>query len=140
MDFYMNMTIGAEQTCTAEGASTATTVTLSNILDPAKADSLPGYIQGPYYKHGRIATDVVLYAPVGQTIENVTVNGKTVTPNYSGEHVDRSVAKISVTTDPGTQTAIGYTLTGGADADAAPLDFWHTPMVRETPVDVARCE
>ncbi|QPZ37497.1 DUF4012 domain-containing protein [Paramicrobacterium chengjingii] len=140
MDFYMNMTIGAEQTCTADAASTAATVTLSNILDPAKADSLPDYIQGPYYKHGRIATDVVLYAPVGQTIENVTVNGKTVTPNYSGEHLGRSVAKISVTTDPGTQTVIGYTLTGGADADAAPLDFWHTPMVRETPVDVARCK
>lgn len=140
MDYYMDVAIDVEQSCAADATSTATTVTLSNVLDPAKADDLPGYIQGPYYDHGRIATDVVLYAPVGQTITDVTVNGKSKKPNYQGEHLGRNVAKISVTTDPGQQTVISYTLSGKTDADAAPLEFWHTPMVRETPVEVARCD
>ncbi|WP_437582582.1 DUF4012 domain-containing protein [Paramicrobacterium sp. CJ85] len=140
MDYYMDVAISATQKCEADAVTTATTVTLKNNVDPAKADDLPGYIQGPYYKHGRIATDVVLYAPVGATFSDITVNGKAVKPNYSGTHLGRNAVKISVTTDPGKKTEIAYTLNGEAESQAGPLEFWHTPMVRETPQEVARCD
>ncbi|SEB93928.1 Protein of unknown function [Paramicrobacterium humi] len=137
MDYYMNVAVDLNRACAPESDSSVSTVTLSNVLDPAKANSLPAYIQGPFYKHGRIATDVVIYAPIGSSIGGLTLNGKSVKPTYSGADLGRSVVKISVTTDPGKKTTIGYELTGDGSASNVPIEVWHTPMVRETPIKIA---
>jgi hypothetical protein len=141
-DYYADAAITASSDqCTAEGAPTfSQTITFSNNITPAQAAGLPYYIVGKYYAAGTIATDVVVYSPVGATIESWEVTGaKGHRLMSEGTHLGRDVVRLSVVTTPQTEATIAVTMKGaeGLAADAyGDFDVWTTPMVRETPVTI----
>lgn len=137
MDYYLDVVNDVASTQCQPGAPKFTgSVTLTSKVDPAKASSLPGYITGSFFRPGDISTDVVVYGPVGATIDQVTVNGRSVKPSYSGEHLGRPAVKVRVFNVPGAVRKIGYSMTGAA-GKYGPLEVRHTPMVRPTPVTLS---
>ncbi|WP_166790518.1 DUF4012 domain-containing protein [Cryobacterium tagatosivorans] len=137
MDYYLDVVNDVASTQCQPGAPTFTgSVTLTSTVDPAKASSLPGYITGNIFRPGDISTDVVVYGPVGATIDRVTVNGKKVKPSYSGQHLGRPAVKVRVFNVPGAVRKIGYSMTGAAGT-YGPLEVRGTPMVRPTPVTLS---
>jgi hypothetical protein len=140
-DYYAdaNVVTSSDQ-CTATGAPTfQQTITFANNITPEQAVDLPYFITGPYYKPGDIATDVVVYTPVGATIESWSVDGASASLISQGTHLGRSVIRLSVYTPPQTAATINVTMKGAegtVGADYGAYDVWTTPMVRETPVTV----
>lgn len=137
LDYYVDTSITMSRSCAVASDTSSATITFANTVPPTDVDSLSPTIQGIYYHHGRVATDVVIYAPHGETVTNLAVNGEERSPNYAGTHLGRSVIKVSVTTDPGTATEITYDLTGRRASPKHPLEVWHTPMARDTHVEVS---
>lgn len=139
MDYYVDATIavGGEE-CRADSATGwTTTIALTNSVTPEQAADLPGYITGPYYTPGDIATDIIVYSPVGATIESWTVNGAEYPAVSHTTHLGRDVVRIAVVTPPTSTATLEVTMSGTGDAtDEAPLTVRHTPMVRDTPVTV----
>lgn len=139
-DYYADAEVtSSTDQCTASGAPTfQQTITFANNITPEQAAALPYFITGPHYRPGDIATDVVVYSPVGATIESWKVEGaQSSTLMSEGTHLGRSVVRISVVTPPQTATTISVTMKGAdgtTGADYGAYDVWTTPMVRETPV------
>lgn len=139
-DYYADASVVAStDQCTASGAPTFhQTITFANNITPEQADALPYFITGPHFQPGYIATDVVVYAPVGASITSWNVAGaESFTLMSEGTHLGRSVVRISVVTPPQTAATITVDMTGAdgtTGADYGPYDVWTTPMVRETPV------
>ncbi|WP_101847235.1 DUF4012 domain-containing protein [Zhihengliuella sp. ISTPL4] len=139
-DYYADATVvTTSDQCTASGAPTfQQTIEFANNITPEQAASLPYFITGPHFPPGYLATDVVVYAPVGASIESWTVEGA---ESYhlaaEGTHLGRSVVRINMVTPPQTAATITVTMKGAegsTGADYGPYDVWTTPMVRETPV------
>lgn len=141
-DYYADAKIvSTTDQCSASGApSFQQTITFSNNITPDQADSLPYFITGPHYKPGHIATDVVVYAPVGASIESWAVEGAESSALMAeGTHLGRSVVRISVVTPPQSAATITVEMKGAdgtTGADYGSYDVWTTPMVRETPVTI----
>jgi len=139
-DYYADASIvSRSDQCTAEGPpSFQQTITFANNITPDQADSLPYFITGPHYQPGYIATDVVVYTPVGASIESWSVEGAESFRLVSeGSHLGRSAIRVSVVTPPQTAAIITVDMKGAADSvgtDYGPYDVWTTPMVRATPV------
>lgn len=138
MDYYTDATIdlGTDQ-CTAAGSPTWTaTVAFSNTITRDQAAGLPGYITGPYYTPGDIATDVIVYTPVGAQIQSWTVDGVEVSGVHT-THLGRDAVRLSIVSEPASTRTVVVTMRGeeGVSGSAyGPLQVRHTPMVRETPV------
>lgn len=141
-DYYADAKVtSSTDQCTASGPpSFEQTITFANNITPEQAADLPYFITGPHYRPGDIATDVVVYAPVGATIESWNVEGaQSSTLMSEGTHLGRSVVRISVVTPPQTAATITVSMKGAegtTGADYGPYDVWTTPMVRETPVTI----
>jgi hypothetical protein len=141
-DYYADAKVtSSTDQCTASGPpSFEQTITFENNITPEQAAALPYFITGPHYRPGDIATDVVVYAPVGATIESWNVEGaQSSTLMSEGTHLGRSVVRISVVTPPQTAATITVSMKGAegtTGADYGPYDVWTTPMVRETPVTI----
>lgn len=140
-DYYADATVvSTSDQCTAAGAPTfQQTITFANNITQEQADGLPYFITGPHYRPGDIATDVVVYTPVGASIESWSVEGAEATLISEGPHLGRSVVRISIVTPPQTAATISVTMKGAegsVGADYGAYDVWTTPMVRETPVDL----
>ncbi|WP_230114829.1 DUF4012 domain-containing protein [Microbacterium oxydans] len=140
-DYYADANVvSSSDQCTATGAPTfQQTITFANNITPEQAADLPYFISGPYYKPGDIATDVVVYTPVGATIESWSVDGAPATLVSQGTHLGRSVIRLSLYTPPQSAATINVTMKGAegtVGADYGAYDVWTTPMVRETPVTV----
>lgn len=138
-DYYADASVAStSDQCTAAGAPTfQQTITFTNSITPEQAEGLPYFITGPHYAAGDIATDVVVYTPVGATIESWSVDGASATLESQGTHLGRSVIRLSVYTPPQTAATINVTMKGAegtVGADYGDYDVWTTPMVRETPV------
>lgn len=139
-DYYADATVVAtSDQCTASGPPTfQQTIRFANNITPEQAQNLPYFITGPHFEPGYIATDVVVYAPVGASIESWTVEGaESYRIRTEGTHLGRSVVRINVITPPQTAATITVTMKGAegsAGADYGPYDVWTTPMVRDTPV------
>ena len=134
MDYYLDVASEVASTQCQSGTPTFTgSVTLTSTVDPAKASDLPDYISGRFFRAGDISTDVVLYGPVGATIDAVQVNGHSVKPSYTGQHLGRPAVKIRVFNVPGAVRKVSYTMTG-TSGEYGPLEARGTPMVRATPV------
>ncbi|MEV4666442.1 DUF4012 domain-containing protein [Microbacterium sp. LWO12-1.2] len=139
-DYYADASItSSTDQCTASGPPTfRQTIKFANNITPEQAGALPYFITGPHYAPGYIATDVVIYTPVGATIESWSVEGAE--SNYlmaEGTHLGRNVVRISVITPPQTTATITVEMQGGegsVGADYGPYEVWTTPMVRATPV------
>ncbi|WP_166804840.1 DUF4012 domain-containing protein [Cryobacterium sp. Sr8] len=137
MDYYLDVVDDVSSTqCKTTRPVFTGTVKLTSTVDPAKRRALPPYIAGLHFRPGDISTDVVLYGPVGATIDSVQVNGKKAHIRFSGQHLGRPVVKVNVYNQPRSVHTISYTMTG-ASGTYGPLEVRHTPMVRGTPVTVA---
>ncbi|WP_045279277.1 DUF4012 domain-containing protein [Microbacterium oxydans] len=140
-DYYADANVvSSSDQCTATGAPTfQQTITFANNITPEQASGLPYFITGPFYKPGDLATDVVVYTPVGATIESWSVDGAPATLVSQGTHLGRSVIRLSLYTPPQSAATINVTMKGAegsVGADYGAYDVWTTPMVRETPVTV----
>ena len=139
-DYYADASVvSSSDQCTASGPpSFQQTITFANNITPEQAEALPYFITGPYYEPGHIATDVVVYAPVGATIESWNVEGaESFALIAEGTHLGRSVVRINVVTPPQTAAMITVSMKGAegtTGADYGAYDVWTTPMVRATPV------
>lgn len=141
-DYYADAKITATtDQCTASGAPRFTqNIIFQNNITPDEAARLPYFITGPHYAPGVIATDVVVYTPVGASIESWDVEGADASSLVSeGSHLGRDVVRISVVTNPGTAATITVKMKGDEQTPSSEygaFDVWTTPMVRETPVTI----
>lgn len=139
-DYYADASVVASSDqCTASGPpSFQQVITFANNITLEQAAGLPYFITGPHYRPGDIATDVVVYAPVGASIASWKVEGaQSYVLKAEGTHLGRSVVRISVVTTPQTAATITVDMAGAEGtvaADYGDYDVWTTPMVRETPV------
>jgi hypothetical protein len=141
MDYYTDAAVSVvtDQCMATTEPTWTTTVSWANSVSPEVAADLPPYITGPYYKPGLIATDFVVYSPVGATIESWTIDGKEYAATAHTTHLGRDVVRVAVTTPPSKTTTMVVTMTGAPGttaADYGKLNVRHTPMVRETPVTI----
>lgn len=133
MDYFLKARVDASSTqCTADAPKFSAKVTLSNVLDPSKASSLPRYVTGPYYIPGHIGTDVVVYGPVGSKFTSWKAS-KSIIVKSKGTIDGRPVVRILIKLSPHQTARLSYTLTG-AKGTYGPLEVQTTPGVWPTPV------
>jgi hypothetical protein len=141
MDYYVDATVTAGTTqCEVQRGDAPTfsaDVTLTNGVSRDVAAELPDYITGPYYDPGHIATDFVIYGPMGATIDSWMVNGEDYPAVRQGTHLGRPVVRLNYVLSPGASVTVSYTMTGAAVNEYGPLDVRTTPMVRPTPVTIS---
>lgn len=140
LDFYMETAVSVtSDVCSADaGAAPTFTVasTLNLTLQPEDVPGLAEYISpARFFPKGTTSTDLVLYGPVGGSFDSVRVDGQQVQGRVV-EHLGRPAVKVNVENLPASSHTVEATFTGAADASYGPIEVWHTPMVRETPVTV----
>lgn len=141
-DYYADAAVASTtDQCTAPGApSFQQTITFSNNITPAQAAELPYFITGPHFEPGYIATDIVVYSPLGATIDSWAVEGaESYRLMSQGTHLGRSVVRINVVTPPQTAAKVTVDMRGAegtSGADYGEYDVWSTPMVRPTPITI----
>lgn len=130
MDYYVDATIDlVTDQCASTSVPTWTaTIGFTNSITREQADVLPSYITGPYYRPGDIATDVIVYAPVGASIESVTVDGKEA-KGVRATHLGRSAVRVSILSLPASTQNIIVSFRG---AEGEPSDTYGVPQVRHT--------
>jgi len=132
MDYYVRTQVQLEVASCSSAAMDATlAVILTNTLDQAQASTLPKYIQGVNYHFGLIATNVVLYGPIGGQVGSITLDGQPAPPAYTGYHLGRPVVKFSILNGPGQSHEMKVQFTGGEGA-YGPAELRGTPMVQTT--------
>lgn len=137
LDYYVQLDLAASSTqCTAPDAPTFTlTATLANTVTPELAPNLPQWIApGKFFPKGHVATNVVMYGPVGVTQAKVTVDGKAQASEVL-QHLGRPAVLVPIHNSPGQSHTVTVDFLG-SDARYGPLDVRHTPMVRPTPVEI----
>lgn len=139
MNFYLNQSIDvAQATCRADGLeSYRVAATLTNTMDPPFVKELSTSILGQQYWKMGLAKGVqrlvvLLYAPPGSTITNVSVNGGP--PQYQAHHDgDYPVGRVVVDIDPGAAVNVTYDVLAGTPG-VRTLEVKSTPMVTPTPI------
>lgn len=140
LDYYMDTSVTVtSDVCATDGemppAFTVAT-TLTSTLSPDSVSELPRYVSpGNYFPKGVTSTDVVLYGPVGSVFSSASVDGSAVEVSPV-EHLGRPAVKINVENQPASARTVTATFAGVAGAEYGPLQVWHTPMVRETPISI----
>ncbi|TQO23697.1 DUF4012 domain-containing protein [Paramicrobacterium agarici] len=144
MDYYVDAKIEAStnqcDVSSGESPTFKTDVTLTNSITREEAMTLPGYITGPYYKPGDIATDFVVYGPVGAKIDSWLVNGNEHSAKATGEIDGRPVVRLNYVLKPGESVTVSYTMTGAPDQEYGEFTIDTTPMVRDTPITITGCK
>ncbi|SJN40776.1 Methyl-accepting chemotaxis protein [Microbacterium esteraromaticum] len=143
LDYYMQLDLVAESTqcAAANDPSFSLSATLTNTLKPEQVADLPSYISpGRFFDKGRVATNLVLYGPVGATTAKVTVDGTELAAKTL-PHLGRPAVLVPIYNNPGQKHTVTVEFAGDA-GKYGPLDVRHTPMVRETHVemDAAGCQ
>ena len=143
LDYYMQLDLAASSTqCTAPDAPVfGVTATLTNTLTPEEASNLARYIApARFFKKGDVATDLVLYGPVGAKSATVTVDGQPAKATVK-QHLGRPAVLVNIQNAPGQKHTVSASFEGAA-GEYGPLEVRHTPMVRTTPVNLeaAGCE
>ncbi|GAA2899881.1 DUF4012 domain-containing protein [Microbacterium esteraromaticum] len=142
LDYYMQLDLAASSTqCTAPDAPVfGVTATLTNTLNADQAAGLARYIApARFFKKGDVATNLVLYGPIGAKTATVTVDGKPAKATLK-PHLGRPAVLVQVQNAPGQKHTVSATFDGAA-GEYGPLEVRHTPMVRPTAltVDAAGC-
>lgn len=136
LDYYAQLDVAAATQCAAPEAPTFTlTTTLTNTVTPELAPTLPYSIApGRYYPKGDLATNLVLYGPVGGSATSVTVDGAAVDAEIL-THLGRPAVKVPVLNTPGVTHTVEVSF-AGAEGSYGPLDVRHTPMARASTVTI----
>jgi len=136
LDYYLQLDLTAASTqCSAPDKPTfEVSATITNTLDAQKAASLSGYVVGRYFKRGIIATNLVVYGPVGATVTKVLVDGKEV-KSTAKPHLGRSAVMVPLQNTPGQKHSLTVQYEG-EPGEYGRFDVRHTPMVRNVPVSI----
>lgn len=137
LDYYMQLDLAATSTqCTAPDAPVFdVTATLTNTLTPDQAAGLARYVApARFFAKGDVATNLVLYGPVGAKTVSVTVDGHPAKATLKS-HLGRPAALVKIENTPGQKHTVAATFEG-ASGEYGPLEMRHTPMVRSTPVEL----
>lgn len=141
LDYYMQLDIAAASTqCESPDSPVfTTTATLTNTLAPDQVDGLARYVSpARFFPKGTVATDLVLYGPVGATAGAVTVDGVPAKATVL-THLGRPAVRVSVQNDPGQAHTVVLEF-AGAEGVYGPVEVRHTSMVRTTSLEVqGRC-
>lgn len=131
MSYYLDLSVEACRT----GDRVNAEATLASNITAEQAAGLPKYISGPYFTPGDISTYVVLYGPVGTSVTDVTVDGAPAHILASGSHLGRPAVKVEVSNSlvSSHTVSLGFE---GLDAGAGAIGIWHTPMVRDTSIQI----
>lgn len=138
----------------------AVTATVTNTLRADQVDTLPDYVRAHQRRipPGGDRQWVVLYGPVGGTLDNVWIDGEKVVwgtnlrnadntnpkatgvaesrrPAVQGTMGGRPVGVVSITLGPEQEKTVKAVFQG-TEADSETVEVSHTPKVRETPVTV----
>lgn len=137
LDYYLDTSVGVDtDVCTAADAPAFTvSTTLTSLIQPGDVDGLADYISpARFFPKGVISTDLVLYGPVGASFVSATLDGQPVAATPV-EHLGRPAVKVNVVSDPASAHTVSAVFTG-VEGEYGPVEVWHTPMVRQTPVHV----
>ncbi|ALJ19107.1 DUF4012 domain-containing protein [Microbacterium sp. No. 7] len=137
LDYYLDVAAGvATDVCQAEGLPTFTVnAQLTSTVRADEVEGLPEYVSsGRFFPKGDISTFLVLYGPVGGTFERVTVDGEPV-EGVAVAHLGRPAVKVEVLNTPESTRTVQAVFTG-TDGEYGPVELWHTPMARATPVTI----
>lgn len=137
LDYYLQLDMAATSTqCTAPDKPTfQVSATITNTLNAQQAADLPRYVApARFFKKGVIATNLVVYGPVGAKVTKVLVDGKEA-KHSAMPHLGRNAVMVPLQNAPGQKhtLTVEYEAVTGA---YGPLEVRHTPMVRETPVSI----
>lgn len=140
LDYYMDTAVSVSTDVCSASADVAPSFTvastLTSTLDPDDVESLATYISpARFFPKGVISTDLVLYGPVGAAFQSAAVDGSPVEANPV-MHLGRPAVKINIENEPGSSHTVSASFAGVAGTKYGPMDVWHTPMVRETPVTI----
>lgn len=140
LDFYMDTAISLSSDVCAIDATVAPSFTvnstLTSTLQQDEVEDLADYISpARFFPKGVTSTDLVLYGPVGSTFASASVDGAPVEATPV-EHLGRPAVKINVENQPASSHTVTVTFTGTPGGEYGPLQVWHTPMVRDTPVTI----
>ncbi|SDQ95072.1 DUF4012 domain-containing protein [Microbacterium sp. cf332] len=140
LDYYMDTAISLSSDVCAIDATVAPSFTvnstLTSTLQQNEVYDLADYISpARYFPKGVISTDLVLYGPVGSTFASASIGGNPVEATPV-EHLGRPAVKINVENQPASSHTVTATFTGTPGGEYGPLQVWHTPMVRDTPVTI----
>ncbi|GAB3604686.1 hypothetical protein GCM10027413_00950 [Conyzicola nivalis] len=139
MNYYLNQSIELSQaTCRGDGLeSYRVSATLTNTMDPPFVKQLSTSILGQQYWKMGLAKGVqrlvvMLYAPPGSQIANVSVNGA---PYAMPAHHDGDypVGRVVVDVNPGAAANVTYDLVAGTPG-VRTLEAKSTPMVTPTAI------
>ncbi|CAM5790172.1 DUF4012 domain-containing protein [Cellulomonas persica] len=126
MDYYLRTDLVADDlTCGTDGASAQLTLTMTSTAPADAATSLPVYVTGGGVNGvpaGRIATQVLLYAPRDGTLGEVTVSIDGAEPVVVGPQVQvqdgREVGAVDLTLAPGQSATVQVRMSSAAGQDA----------------------
>lgn len=140
LDYYMDTAVGVtSDVCTVAADAAPTfdvTTTLTSTLQPGDVNALARYISpARFFAKGDISTDLVVYGPVGASFVSASVDGAGLAATPL-EHLGRPAVKINVLNTPASAHTVSVTFTGTAGQTYGPIEAWHTPMVRPTPVTI----
>lgn len=131
--YYLDLAVSASMTCAADSATVSGSASLKSMLTAEEARRLPPYITGPYFAREEISSYVVLYGPVGGTLNSVSLDGSPAPVLAQGQHEGRPAVKVEVLNRLDDQHTIDYSF-DVADPKLGPLEVWNTPMSRATQV------
>lgn len=137
LDYYAQLGIEVEPTqCSAtDTPQYRVSATLTNTLTQEQASTLPYYVSPAlFFPKGHIATNLVLYGPVGATAATVTLDGNPVDAKIL-PHLGRPAVNVAIQNAPGEAHTVTVDF-HGAQGAYGPTEIRHTPMVRPTPVNV----
>ena len=136
LDYYVQLDLAASTQCTAPDSPVFTlTAKLTNTVTPQLAPDLPRSIApAKYFAKGHVATNLVMYGPVGSTKATVTVDGKAQSRSVF-QHLGRPAILVPIYNSPGQSHTVTVEFQG-AKGEYGPLEVRHTPMVRQTPITV----
>jgi len=140
MDYYLDAIIGGESVTCRNDRRPEFTVGfgLTSSAPADAAETLTRYVTGGGVfgvEPGRIRTEALIYVPPGAAIVEGRVNGEVVPFNVQ-EHEGRLVAKFIVELAPGESQSVQIDVLGDL-GQSEELAIEHTPMVRETQVQLA---
>src|SRR5690606_19329892 len=97
----LNLTASSTQCTTPDSPTFTVTAALTNTVTPEEALNLPYSIHpARYFPKGHVATDLVLYGPVGATSATVTVDGVK-QKRQAKPHLGRPAVMVPVVNAPG---------------------------------------
>jgi len=136
LNYYLRQKVALSQgTCRDDGRQNyRISADLSNVLDPAQADSLPFAIVGTWLREGLQPgvqkLIVLLYAPEGSEITSARINGEAVAlqPLHDTIH---PVGKVVISIPPGQTVNLTYDFVS-ADSGEKEFEAQLTPLVTAT--------